>query len=81
MNLYGSNEKLTKVNIDKYEVFVIGIEDLIVDRLCACKFWESSLDCEQAKVMLKIHKEEIDYVYLKKKAKQEEVIEYLEKIF
>ena len=81
LNLHGSNKKLTKVNVDKYEVFIIGIEDLIIDRLCACKFWESSLDCEQAKVMLKIHKEEIDYVYLKKKAKQEEVIEYLEKIF
>ena len=60
--------------------FFFGIEDLIVDRLCACKFWESSLDCEQANVMLKIHKDEIDCAYLKNKATQEEVIEDLEKI-
>jgi len=43
LDLHGSNEKLTKVNVDKYEVFVIGIEDLIVDRLCACKYIKMKL--------------------------------------
>ena len=80
-HLSGSKEKLTKVNVDKYEVFIIGIEDLIIDRLCACKFWQSSLDCEQAKVLLNIHKDEIDNMYMENKAKKEDVIKELNKIF
>ena len=79
-HLSGSKEKLIKVNVDRYEAFLIGIEDLIVDRLCACKFWKSSLDYEQANVLLNIHKDEIDFLYLKDKAKKEEVIKELDEI-
>lgn len=81
LNLSGSKEMLTKVNIEDYKVFVIGIEDLIVDRLCACKFWNSTLDCEQANVLLNTHKDKIDHEYLKNRAEQEEVIEKLDEIF
>ena len=37
--LAGSIEKLTVVEIGGMECYIIGVEDLIVDRLAAAKFW------------------------------------------
>jgi hypothetical protein len=47
---------------------VIGIEDLIIDRLNACKYWKFETDCEMAELLLKKYAEELDWEYLEKKA-------------
>lgn len=70
-----------KSNIVKYKskkIKVISVEDLIVDRLCACKFWDSVYDCEQAKMLTKSYKKKLDRNYLRKRATQEDVISILE---
>ncbi len=47
---------------------IIGIEDLIIDRLNACKYWMSSIDCEMVELLIKRYFKEIDWAYLEKKA-------------
>ncbi|PWA10021.1 hypothetical protein DCC39_12090 [Pueribacillus theae] len=51
---------------DKQKVFVIGIEDIILDRLRACVHWKSSSDCEWGRRMLFLHSERLDYEYMNK---------------
>ena len=52
---------------------VISIEDLIVDRLNACKHWKSQYDCEQAQVLMGAYSEKLDREYLKKRMKEEDL--------
>ncbi|MCX5718419.1 MAG: DUF6036 family nucleotidyltransferase [Nitrospirae bacterium] len=47
---------------------IIGIEDLIIDRLNACKYWKSEIDCEMAELLIKRYTKELDWIYLEKKA-------------
>ena len=47
---------------------VIGLEDLIIDRMNACKHWASEVDCEMTELLLARYGEEIDWAYLEKKA-------------
>lgn len=50
---------------DKQKVFVIGIEDIILDRLRACVHWKSSSDCEWGKRMFLLHYDRLDMDYLR----------------
>lgn len=49
---------------------IIGIEDLIIDRLNACKHWKSQIDCEMAELMVVKYGKELDWAYLEKKAQK-----------
>lgn len=51
---------------------IIGIEDLIIDRLNACKHWKSEIDCEMAELLIMRYGKEMDWDYLEKKAKKPE---------
>jgi predicted nucleotidyltransferase len=64
---------------DGLKVFVIGIEDIILDRLRACIHWKSTSDCEWGKRMFYLHFERIDLEYMRKEAKSDLTIERLEK--
>jgi len=46
---------------------VIGLEDLIVDRLNACKHWKSESDCEAAELLVARYRDELDWAYLERK--------------
>lgn len=61
----------------KWKIKVICVEDLIIDRLCACKFWKSTYDCEQAKMLLRAYTKKIDWSYLRVRADQEDVLNLL----
>lgn len=58
-------DKVTKLHLPsgKY-VYVIGIEDIILDRLRACIYWKSPSDCEWGFRMVKVHRERLDMGYL-----------------
>lgn len=62
------------------KIRVVSVEDLIVDRLCACKFWKSESDCNHAEYLLKGYKQTIDQPYLNKRAKEENVEDVLSNI-
>jgi len=51
---------------------IIGLEDLIIDRLNACKYWKSEIDCEMVELLLKRYTKELDWLYLEKKAAKPE---------
>jgi len=58
-------------------IVVISVEDLLIDRLCACKWWRSSIDCEQARYLWGIYKDRIDPAYLMERAREEDVSDIL----
>jgi hypothetical protein len=47
---------------------MIGIEDLLIDRLNACKHWNSEIDCEMVELLAKRYLNDLDWSYLEKKA-------------
>lgn len=51
------------------ECSVIGIEDLVIDRLNAYKYWKSETDGEMVELLIKRYKDDLDWSYLEKKAK------------
>jgi excisionase family DNA binding protein len=51
---------------------VLGIEDLIVDRLAACKHWDHAESCEWAARLLAVA-EGVDEAYLERRASDEDV--------
>ncbi len=72
--------RLTKARIEDLVAYIIGIEDLIIDRLNACVHWKSQADCEWAAQLLKLHKNKIDLGYLKERSRKEGIIAALTKI-
>ena len=73
-------EKLYEVEIEDLYVYILGIEDLIVDRLNAYVHWKSLDDRIWARELMVLHAKEIDWDYLKKRAKEEEVDTALAKL-
>jgi hypothetical protein len=73
--LVGRSSKIIKYRNKK--IRVISVEDLIIDRLCACKFWKSAYDCEQAKMLQRGYSKKIDREYLNARAKEEDVLNLL----
>jgi len=53
------------------KIRIVSVEDLIIDRLCACKFWDSVYDCEQAQMLIRAYKDRLDRQYLNERARQE----------
>ena len=51
---------------------IIGIEDLMIDRLNACKHWKSEIDCEMVELLAKKYFNELDWSYLEEKATRPE---------
>ena len=47
---------------------IIGLEDLIIDLMNACKHWKSEIDCEMTELLITRYGREIDWAYLEKKA-------------
>ncbi len=70
--LAGAPERVVQIAVeDGFHVYVIGIEDLILDRLRAVVYWNSSADREWAFLLIKSQLEEIDFPYLESVAKKE----------
>lgn len=47
---------------------VIGIEDLLIDRLNAYKHWKSEIDGEMVELLIRRYRNDLDWSYLEKKA-------------
>jgi hypothetical protein len=58
--------KIIKIHLQSgRHLYVIGIEDIILDRLRACVHWHSSSDCEWGLRMLKVHYASLDLDYMR----------------
>lgn len=64
-------ERSIIVNYRGKKIRIVSVEDLIIDRLCACKFWDSIYDCEQAQMLIRAYKNKLDRQYLNQRAGQE----------
>ncbi len=51
---------------------IIGIEDLIIDRMNASKHWKSEIDCEMAELLVNRYYNDLDWPYLERKAAKPE---------
>jgi hypothetical protein len=67
------NQRVNEVTHEGKIIRVLGIEDLIVDRLNACKHWKSQYDCEQAHILAEVYSDKVDREYLKKRMKEEDL--------
>jgi len=47
---------------------IIGIEDLVIDRLNAFKHWKSEIDGEMVELLIRRYRNDLDWSYLEKKA-------------
>jgi hypothetical protein len=71
--LAGENAPLETVELDfGLHCKIIGIEDLLIDRLNSCKHWEYEIDCEMAELLVIRYGKEMKWDYLESKAKQPE---------
>lgn len=77
--LAGDKDKVTVVRIENLKVYVIGIEDIIIDRINACVHWKSQTDCDQAMFMIRYYRNRLDFRYLEEKAKDEGILKALRK--
>jgi len=50
------------------QCFIIGIEDLVIDRLNAFKYWKSEIDREMVELLIERYRNDLDWSYLEKKA-------------
>lgn len=57
---------------DGLQCRIIGIEDLVIDRLNSCKYWKSEMDCEMVELLVRRYNEELDWGYLEKMAARPE---------
>lgn len=73
-------QKVVPVEIGGYKVDLLSPEDIIVDRLCAYKFWKSQTDFSQAAMVLAAQRERIDEKYLQARAREEEVEDAYKKL-
>ncbi|HEY9205626.1 MAG TPA: DUF6036 family nucleotidyltransferase [Candidatus Methanoperedens sp.] len=78
-SLAGDKDKITVIRIGNLKVYVIGFEDLIIDRLNACVHWKSQTDCNQAQYIIRYYRNRLDFEYLEKKAKDEGILKILRK--
>lgn len=73
-------EKALQVEIDDLKVYLIAVEDLIVDRLSAYVHWKSEDDRFWARELLALHTAELDRDYLARRARIQGVLEALDEL-
>lgn len=78
--LAGSLERVAVVDVDDLQVQVIGIEDLIMDRLRDYVHWQSISDGEWAGRLIALHEASIVWEYLNCQAETEGLLEALESV-
>lgn len=67
------NKRVCEVEIEGLKVYLIGLEDLILDRLKAYVHWKSEDDGYWAKELIFMYKDKLEMTYLKRRAKIERV--------
>ena len=66
-------DRVLRVCIEDMNVYVLGVEDLIIDRLNAFVHWESKEDGRWAAHLIAENRDEIDWDYLNRRAVEDKV--------
>lgn len=77
---YRSSVEPTKVLVNGYVAYLEPVEELIVKYLAGWKLHDSTEDRDKALWLYMVWKEKVDREYLAKRAKEEGVLDYLEKL-
>ena len=77
-SLAGDLARLTVVEVEGLAAYVIGVEDLVIDRLNAYVHWRSEEDGRWAQELLILHETTVDWDYLTARAREAGVLEALE---
>ena len=67
---YFPPERSRTIRMGPYKARIVAVEELILDRLSAAKFWNIPADYERAKVLYDNFEKQIDKDYLRKIAKK-----------
>lgn len=70
-------EEVALQTFEGYEIPIVRVEDIIVDRLRAAKFWKSEADWEQALMLFAGHRSRLSMKDLAEKARGNEVDDFL----
>jgi hypothetical protein len=73
-------ERPRTMKVGPYTARIVGVEELILDRLSAAKLWNIPADYEKAKVLYDNFEKQIDMDYLRKMAKRKNVEDSLLRI-
>ncbi len=73
-------ERPRTIRIGPYKARIVGVEELILDRLSAAKFWNIPADYEKAKVLYDNFGKQINKDYLRENAKKKKVDDLLLRI-
>jgi len=76
-DLAGDYDKVNEIEIEGLKAYIIGIEDIIIDRLNRYKFWKEYADQEWIVGMIYLNYEDIDWDYLYQKSESEKTLEEL----
>jgi len=77
-DLAGDYDKVNQIEIEGLIAYIIGIEDIIIDRLNRYKFWKEYADQEWIVGMIYLNYDDIDWDYLYQKAESEKTLAELE---
>lgn len=78
-DLAGDYDKVNEIKIEGLKAYIIGIEDIIIDRLNRYKFWREYDDQEWIVGMIYLNYDDIDWNYLYQKSESEKTLEELKK--
>lgn len=67
-NLAGEDAPRTEISIDGWRVVILGIEDLILDRLRAAVHWKSEEDMRWARRLVALYSDCVNWDYLRRRA-------------
>ena len=73
-------ESVQYIEFEGYRVPSVTLEDAIVDRLLAAKFWQSRTDWEQAVLLFTAHRNSVDRAVLTGKVRANDVGDTLRKL-
>lgn len=77
--LAGDPHRVMRVAVGGREASIIGVEDLLIDRLNACVHWDSQEDCGWARILYESYRETLDLEYVRRRAVQEDLSDALER--
>jgi len=76
-DLAGNYDKVNEIEIEGLKAYIIGIEDIIIDRLNRYKFCKEYADQEWIIGMIYLNYDDIDWNYLYQKSESEKTLEEL----